>query len=265
MNKIFQNCKPRASLFESFDNADVLDLSNLLKKSIDPHSFFQTNFVTEGMQVLLQTASERFRGESNRGIIKLTQAMGGGKTHSMIALGLLAGHPKARKHVNGLDFGSEAIKVIGFSGRESDTKLGIWGELAEQLGKKEQFADYYSPLNAPGQSAWINLLKDQPTLVLLDELPPYLANAQAKTIGDSNLAVVTTTALANLFNALNTKELSNVLLVISDLKASYESGSELLQKTFKDIDSELSRFSIDLEPVSSTKDEVFDIVKRPFS
>lgn len=261
MNTIFKNCTPRESVFERFDSDDVLDLTNLLKETIDPQHFFQTNFVTEGMQVLLQTVSERFRGESNRGIIKLTQAMGGGKTHSMIALGLLAKHAEARKLVEDINFGSQDIRVIGFSGRESDTKLGIWGELADQLGKKEQFEDYYSPLSSPGQSAWINLLKDQPTLILLDELPPYLANAQAKTIGDSNLAVVTSNALANLFNAINSKELSNVLLVISDLSASWESGSEILQQTFRDLGNELSRFSIDLEPVSSTKDEVFDILK----
>jgi hypothetical protein len=29
--------------------------------------------------------------------------------------------------------------VIGFNGRESDAKFGIWGELAEQLGKKHVF------------------------------------------------------------------------------------------------------------------------------
>ena len=67
--------------------------------------------------------------------------------------------------------------------------------------------------------------------------------------------------MANLFNAINSKELSNVLLVISDLSASWESGSEILQQTFRDLGNELSRFSIDLEPVSSTKDEVFDILK----
>jgi hypothetical protein len=39
-----------------------------------------------------------------------------------------------------------------FSGRESDAPLGIWGSIATQLDKKEQFADYYSPLSAPGQT-----------------------------------------------------------------------------------------------------------------
>lgn len=38
------------------------------------------------------------------------------------------------------------IKVVAFTGRESDTPHGIWGSIAEQLNKKEVFDDYYSPL-----------------------------------------------------------------------------------------------------------------------
>ena len=96
--------------------------------------------------------------------------------------------------------------------------------------KKEALRNYYSPLQAPGQKAWENLLKGEPLLILLDELPPYLENAKSKTIGDTNLAVVTTTALANLFAAIGKEELSNVCLVISDLKATYQSGSELFNQ-----------------------------------
>ena len=36
----------------------------------------------------------------------------------------------------------------------------------------------------------------------LDELPPYLANAVAVPVGNADLGVVTTTALANLFIAV---------------------------------------------------------------
>ena len=72
------------------------------------------------------------------------------------------------------------------------------------------------------------MLKGSPKLILLDELPPYLENAKTITVGSGDLAVVTTTALANLFNAINRPELDNVLVVISDLKATYQSGTRLL-------------------------------------
>src|SRR2546425_13155222 len=84
---------------------------------------------------------------------------------------------------------------------------------------------YYSPLAAPGQTAWMNLLKGEPLLILLDELPPYFENARSKPIGNSDLAVVTTTALSNLLVAVGKNELANVCVVISDLKATYASGS----------------------------------------
>ena len=98
------------------------------------------------MEILLREAFKRFEGRSDSGVIKLTQAMGGGKTHNMIALGLLAKYPKLRKNVMGDLLESShlgQVRVIAFTGRESDTPYGIWGALAEQLGKKDEFKDYY--------------------------------------------------------------------------------------------------------------------------
>ncbi|APC07621.1 DUF499 domain-containing protein [Neomoorella thermoacetica] len=265
MKTLFELCQPRESVFDETKRDDVLDLTDLVENRIDPNRFFEENFVTQGMKVLLETAFKRFHRQAATGVIKLTQSMGGGKTHNMIALGLLAKYPEFREKVMGDRFkGSHLgkIKVVAFTGRESDAPYGIWGAIAEQLGKKEVFKDYYTPLQAPGQTAWINLLKGEPLLILLDELPPYLENAKSKMIGDSNLAMVTTIALANLFNALGKEELSNVCLVISDLKATYESGSELLQSSFKDLENEVNRSALNIEPVSSTADEIYHILRK---
>jgi Fn3 domain-containing protein len=92
--------------------------------------------------------------------------------------------------------------------------------------EKGALKDYYSSLSAPGLTAWINLLKGEPTLILLDELPPYFENARSRPIGNSDLSRVTTTALSNLLVAVGRDELSNVCVVISDLKATYEGGSQ---------------------------------------
>jgi hypothetical protein len=262
---LFELCKPRESVFDETQRDDVLDLTDLIENRIDPHRFFEENFLTQGMKVLLETAFKRFHRQGATGLIKLTQSMGGGKTHNMIALGLLAKHLEFRQKVMGDRFKDShlgKIKVVAFTGRESDAPYGIWGAIAEQLGKKEVFKDYYTPLQAPGQTAWINLLRGEPLLILLDELPPYLENAKSKMIGDSNLATVTITALANLFNALGKEELSNVCLVISDLKATYESGSELLQSSFKELENEVNRSALNIEPVSSTSDEIYHILRR---
>lgn len=265
MKTLFELCKPRDSVFSETKREDVLNLSDLIENRIDPNDFFDENFITQGMNILFESGFKRFKGQSSTGVIKLTQAMGGGKTHNMLALGLLAKHPEYRDKIIGNEYTNDnigAIKVVAFTGRESDAPYGIWGAIAEQLGKKDVFNDYYSPLQAPGENAWIRLLQGEPLLILLDELPPYLENAKAKTIGNSDLSIVTTTALSNLFSALGKEQLSNVCLVISDLKATYESGSELLQSTFKELENEVNRSALNVEPVGSASDEVYHILKK---
>ena len=265
MKTLFEVCKPRESVFDECKREDVLNLSDLIENRINPYDFFSENYITGGMERLFECAFNRFKRKSPTGVIKLTQAMGGGKTHNMLALGLLAMNPNFRNNILGSNYKDDylgKVKVVAFTGRESDAPYGIWGSIAEQLGKRDLFKDYYTPLSAPGEGAWIKLLQGEPLLILLDELPPYLENAKSKMIGNSDLSVVTTTALSNLLSALGKEQLSNVCLVISDLKATYESGSELLQGTFKELENEVGRSAIDIEPVGSSSDEIFYILRK---
>lgn len=262
MKSLFEACKPRESVFDETKRDDTLDLANLIDNSIDAEAFFNETYVTEGMQLLFDTAFKRFEGKATSGLVKLTQSMGGGKTHNMVALGLLAQNPLIRKKMLTDTTFEEEIRVVAYTGRESDIPYGVWGEIARQLGKEELFKDYYAPLKAPGQSAWINLLKGEPTLILLDELPPYLEYARTIPSGTGTLADITTNALSNLFNALGKAELHNVCLVISDLQATYETGSGLIQKSFKNLENEIGRSSINIEPVGTTSDDLYHILRK---
>ena len=150
-------CKPRESTFKQDRRATVLNLDNFLNGSIDGKEFFQENYLTNGMETLIDRAFRHLvDGATGNSIFHLSQSMGGGKTHSMMALGLLARDPGLRSAV----FGDKnpapklgTVQVVGFNGRQSDVPLGIWGSIADQLGKKEQFKAYYSPLAAPGPEA----------------------------------------------------------------------------------------------------------------
>lgn len=265
MKTLKQLCKPRDSVFDRSKRDVVWDLTDLTEDRIDADEFFRENYLTDGMRRLLKEAFRRFDGRSSFGVIKLTQAMGGGKTHNMIALALLAKQPHLREHVMGELYESKGlgeVRVVAFTGRESDAPLGIWGAIAGQLGKKDLFKDYYSPLSAPGQTAWINLLRGEPLLILLDELPPYLENAKSRQIGNSDLSVVTTTALANLFVALGKDELSNVCLVLSDLRATYEAGAQQISRALQNLENEVGRVALNLEPVALNTDEVYHILRK---
>jgi predicted AAA+ superfamily ATPase len=258
------NCTPRDSVFTGSRNDTALDLTDFLdgKIGID---FLEENYFTDGLLQLGRLGLRRLAGHSDQGIYVLSQSMGGGKTHGMITLGLLCLHPDVREKSLGQHYDKSAqpgdVRVIGFSGRENDTPLGIWGSLADQLGKKSAFADYYSPLAAPGQSAWINLLQGPPTLILLDELPPYFQDAKSKTVGNSDLANVTTTALSNLLVAVNKPELKNVCIVIADLKATYEGGGASLNAALTNLQNETTRSAQSLAPVALNNDEIFHILR----
>jgi hypothetical protein len=258
-------CTPRESVFNRDRRDVVLDLSDLLESKIDGDKFFEENFVTSGMQTLIEKTFRRLESAGDQAsTFVLTQAMGGGKTHNMIALGLLSKNPSLRKEVLGSDGpGAKVgkVNVVGFHGRQTDAKFGIWGEIAEQLGKKELFKDYYSPLQAPGESAWINLLKGDPILILLDELPPYMEYASSQSVGNSDLSVVTTAALSNLLVAVNKEELSNVCIIISDLTASYEQGSQQITTALDNLTKETNRSALPIEPVSQQGDEIYHILR----
>ena len=265
MKSLKQLCTPRPSVFDPSKRDIVLDVSDLVQDRIKEDEFFEENYLTDGMTTLLRESFRRFEGKSAQGVFRLTQAMGGGKTHNLLVLGLLAKHPEYRSKVMGHIYEAKnlgPVRVVAFSGRESDAPFGIWGSIAEQLGNKEAFKNYYTPLSAPGQTAWINLLKGDPLLILLDELPPYLQNARSIAVGNSDLSEVTTTALSNLLVAVGKDELSNVCIVISDLKATYEQGSHLILKALQNLEQEIGRSALSLEPVGMNTDELYHILRK---
>ncbi len=95
-------CKPRESVFNKDRRDVVLDLSDLLESKIDGNAFFDENFITAGMKTLIEKTFGRLEVSTDQaGTFLLTQAMGGGKTHNMIALGLLALDPDLRIRVLG--------------------------------------------------------------------------------------------------------------------------------------------------------------------
>jgi hypothetical protein len=263
-------CKPRPSVFAADRRATVLSLDTFLKEQVNGPEFFDENFFTNGMITLVDRAFRHLGGSgAGSSVFLLSQAMGGGKTHSMIALGLLARDPKLRKKVLGEQDPAPKLgpcRVVGFNGRSTDAPGGIWGAIAEQLGKGDQFAKYVSPLlSAPGPEAWKQMLGGDPLILFLDELPPYLANAVAVPVGNGDLGVVTTTALANLFIAV--AEMDNVCLVLSDLAGTnYGGGQAALEAAFnravQGITSESKRIAVPITPVNPNGDELYHILRK---
>ena len=263
-------CKPRPSVFAADRRATVLSLDTFLKGQVHGGEFFDENFFTNGMLTLVDRAFRHLSGSgSGSSVFLLSQAMGGGKTHSMIGLGLLARDADLRKRVLGDKDPAPRLgrcRVVGFNGRNTDAAGGIWGSIAEQLGKADQFARYVAPLlSAPGPEAWKQLLGGDPLVVFLDELPPYLEYAVSVPVGNGDLGLVTTTALANLFVAV--AEMDNVCLVLSDLAGTnFSIGQSNLQSAFdravQGISSESKRIAVPVTPVNPNGDELYHILRK---
>ena len=200
---------------------------------------------------LVERGFERLGGKTDDGAFYLTQAMGGGKTHSLIAFGLLASDPALRKEVlprltSGGEFG--AAKVVIFNGHQNPDSL-LWGYIAEQLGRVEIMTPFWrNGPRTPGVDEWAAVLGDEPVLILLDELPSYLQMAQGEPVGNSTLGDLTIGALERLFNAL--PRCPRACVVVTNLKDDvYLDGSGQLRTLIESLTKHYDRNAQAITPV----------------
>ncbi|HEY1864667.1 MAG TPA: hypothetical protein VGG77_13495 [Roseiarcus sp.] len=107
----------------------------------DRIQFFGKTYITGGMRTLLRQGLQRLAGVSGQAVFEMKQAMGGGKTHSMLALGYLSANPELTKLVPPeitTGFKPVQARVVAISGRSVSRDRHLWGDVAEQLGKAER-------------------------------------------------------------------------------------------------------------------------------
>ncbi|HEY6342484.1 MAG TPA: hypothetical protein VIY49_13395 [Bryobacteraceae bacterium] len=140
-------CQLHPMALEYAMSEQIENLSDVINTAAkDAHEFFDKNYVTKGMEILLSQGLKRLAGKSDQAVFELKQAMGGGKTHSMIAFGLLAKNPVLRTAVVpdiASDAGPNAAKLVAVNGRLGFEETFIWGEIAAQLGKAAQFSKFW--------------------------------------------------------------------------------------------------------------------------
>ncbi|MBL1275688.1 MAG: DUF499 domain-containing protein [Ectothiorhodospiraceae bacterium] len=242
----------------------IENLADLINDQGDGQAFFARNFVTHGMEQLFREGMLRLSSKSDQAVFELTQAMGGGKTHMMIALGLLARHAHLRSEflpselAERIDF--DNVRIAAFNGR-NDPDNFIWGDIATQLGEAEAIKPYWA--NGPkavDQNAWKKVIGDKPTLIMLDELPPYLDNASTRVFGDGTLANMVTYSLGTLMTAA--LELPNCCIVIANLSGSYKAQTKELAETISNLQQETRRQATTITPVQLAGNEVYEILKK---
>ena len=254
--------QPNALSIRLSDQIEHLD--ELIAAEDDGHAFFERTHLTQGMLDLVTEGIARLAGASSQTVFHLKQAMGGGKTHLLVGIGLLAKHAALRKrycagtsHIEAFDSAATAA----FNGRNNPNHF-FWGEIAHQLGKGDQFRDFWQAgPKAPDEKDWLKLLEgERPALILLDEMPPYFHYLDTQKVGNGTIADIATRAFANLLTAAGKK--SNVCVVVSDLDAAYDTGGALINSALNDARAELGRQERTITPVDLAANEIYDILRK---
>ncbi|WP_426954563.1 DUF499 domain-containing protein [Muricoccus radiodurans] len=260
-------CVPHDHVLSPDGRADIEDIALAVRAAeADAEAFFDRNHVTAGMRQLFETGLARLDGKSQQADFLLAQAMGGGKTHLMVSFALIAKSPTVREKVlDGAGIrirtGFGAARIVAFSGRNNPDHF-FWGEIATQLGKADSdFSRHWrNGPKGPDEAAWMEMIGEEPTVILIDEMAPWFRMAQAVPIGNGTLASHGEYALANLREAA--RKLPRCVLVGSSLTGTYGDESRALLQTFANIEGEAKRGAKVIEPVAVNTDEIFEILKR---
>lgn len=264
MKTVRDACVLQDNALEIRVSDQITQLEQAIADEGDGHKFFARTHVTDGLQTLMNEGLARLSGKSSQAIFHLKQAMGGGKTHLMTGMGLLARHPALRESVCpdlAARFPFNSAKVAAFNGRNRPHEY-FWGEVAKQLGKADVFREFWiNGPEAPDEAAWLRLFDDgEPTLILLDELPPYFDYYVQKEMGGGTVASIMTFGFATLLTAAAKK--ASVCVIVSDLAASYEGGGQIINKALDNARQELGRQEKTITPVDLTGNEIYDILRK---
>jgi hypothetical protein len=190
----------------------------------DPENFFRASYLTTGLRSLLADVLDRLAGGGGNRVLKLVTAFGGGKSHTLAAL------LHAARSANTLALVKESqdvknpgkVRIAVFDGQFFDAKTGkevpgeafrartMWGWIAWSLGGKEGYQilrEQDEARVAPGADEIVFLLKDNPNLILLDEVLEYLISAGGVKVEKTTLRDETLLFLKRLTVAVsNTKK-----------------------------------------------------------
>ena len=229
----------------------------------DPAEFFSKTYPTKALKNMLQNVAARLNEEDVQSIWRLETFMGGGKTHALIALY----HLVKQGSITAKDFPRLKVpansRVLSIVGTNSDPASGtLWGEVAYKLGSQafKAMKSYDENRFTPGVEKLKNILADQPTLILLDEIAHYLEKAAAIAYADTTLARQTVVFLRELLDA--SSQLPNCVVVLT-LTSTQEAYGERTQQVL-DALGEMQQIAKRIATIEilTTEEELHGVIKR---
>jgi hypothetical protein len=235
----------------------------------DARSFWQATHLTSGVKRLLEEVLSLLNGGTGDRVLQLRSPFGGGKSHVLVAL-----YHSVKDFKTFQQLVAEArslpnpgtVRIAGIDGEKFDPVAGttidgttvhtLWGALAVHLKCFDLMKKQEEARTAPGGEIVKQMLGDQPTLILLDEVLRYVERAMGIPVGDSNLGRQSLEFLQTLTTEVAGSTKS---VIIYSLQAS---GREALENIglLNSLDHLAGRVDAKREPVAG--DEILDVLKK---
>ena len=251
MKNFFDSVTPRADVLtgQLTDATFAANLDQVVNGTAepgyrDPALFFTTSFPSAGMKATYDEVLGRVSGKRPDAapVVRLAEALGGGKTHILIGVYHLATKVIDRDVVKAFvnldllpDGAVEQVAVMvgattggsAFPEVHGVSAQTLWGYLALQIGGTVAYdivkANDLDQV-APGSDAFGKVMAGKPTLILIDELALYLRAASGKVVGSTTLARQTTAFLMSLMEAVS--EAPRAALVLTSTRTEDAFGDE---------------------------------------
>jgi hypothetical protein len=276
LKNVWENCK----FSDEIESGDLkqhkfaVELHEFLENKADPvyqdpKTFFQNTYLTNQMKGMLKdTLLQLDRNEGVPSIV-IDTGFGGGKTHTLLLLHHVFKNPSlGLEYISkfGLDQEHKIqkipdVQVVAIDCRDI-TKNTLWGEIADKLGKYEQFKEFDEKF-MPVQISDIKALLDKPTLLMIDELPHYLLEASSKKVGDTFLHKLTNAFLMKLISTFSTTKNNSLILTLTATQQMYAEYTKGIKDGMHRIDDYVAQeISSDLRETISRQPQIVTPVEK---
>jgi hypothetical protein len=238
----------------------------------DPYLFFKKTYFTEGINALLKKVEHKLSGGKGSSVIEIQTQFGGGKTHALISIYHYIKNGTRIKDLlpQGLELSNAKMGVIvgtplnPLEGRKKDglTINTLWGDIAYQLAGIEGYKEFEKNDKeriSPGKDKLRDFLKkQQPFIILFDEILEYITKAIGVQYGKTSLGSQTYAFLQELTETVSSTEKG---MMIVTLPSSYlEDFGEKKEEALVRLAKIFGRVESIETPVKG--EEVYSIISR---
>ena len=283
----FQSCHLRSDITSGGidDGQFAADLRTLLIPEhgaapyADAKTYFSLTYPTAGLRKLLATAAERVQRGSSNGLVVLSTSLGGGKTHSAMALYHLAtGYRPADldDFVDSSLWPFDDVPVAAVIGDMVDVLDGatinghkvhtLWGAMAAQLSDEAwtRLEQHDATRTAPSTSTLLEVFADGPAIVILDEMAAYLRAAEKSGDPQSMKLAESTPNFLKSLSEIATTQGRKVFVVLTESTGDlFVDATESIRRIYVEMTSAVNRTSSAQGTINpATGGEIAQILKR---